>query len=525
VIAVPTPDTLDQIVATLDYWLAAKGIRRPGDVALLGGSLAAGLGNRTSDIDVYLVRDTAPPNVDGRQFFLLQRRVDVHDLTRAELAEAVAVLESAGPDVPGDRMTLVYRVLNGRPIGAARLTGTLVERGNAALRAALIRQCEARVGQTWQRLWRAVETDDPDGYQLATVDLVEDVLYGGLAVLGSTYPNRKWNGEKLRQLADPSVLLGPLSTLRGLVREAWPACPDPEPVNTVLRSVGLTVDLAVEPWRPVRAAALFLEKLASNSYLVLGDEAYLVGSGTGLIMSLCDGTRTVAEISRAVHDEIGTSAYRVGAAVRALLWHALELGLLSTFPVDLSPLPNDVEHTSVFEPSITPVGDVGKFLRSRFAMWSSWVEYLSHRDDFDGALDACQTGAAVTAAREIYRDVARIYLSGNGQPVAELSEMAGFRELFGVESSNYRNLLDIVNLCSLDQPRADELRDHVEAVCDGILGNPTYVVGGGLRDEHGHNELFHYVRELLHFADACGVNLHESPLIRQKSDLYGTVGS
>jgi hypothetical protein len=521
VTAAPTPDTLDQIVAKLDEWLDTEGIRRPGDIAVLAGSLAAGLGNRTSDIDIYLVRDAARPSTDGQQFFLLERRVDVHDVSRGDLADAVDLLESAGKDVPGDQLTLVYRVLNGRPIGAVSIDGALLERGNAALRAALIGQCAAGVVQAWQRLWRAVDTDDPDGYQVATVDLVEDALYGGLAVLGRTYPNRKWNGEKLRQLPDPSALLDPLSALREAVRAAWPAYPSPEPVAAALRSIGLTVDLTVQPWRPVRAAGLSLHQLAGERYLVLGDEAYLAGTGTGLTLSLCDGTNTVTEIAAAVHVEIGTSADRIGTAVRAVLRHALELGLLGTAAREVPPLPSDVEDTTVFEPLITPVGDVGAFLRSRFAMWSSWVEYLSHRDDFDGALDAAQTGAAVAAARELCRDVARIYLSSNGQPTPQLSEVGGFRELFGAESSSYRNLLDILALCSLDQPAVDELREHVDAACDGILGNPTLVVGGGLRDEHAHTELFHYVRQLLRFADACGVDLGASQLVRQKSDLYG----
>jgi len=507
-------------------WLAGNIELDSADIAVLGGSLAAGLGNATSDIDVYLVRRTLPPALEGRQFFVAGRRVDVHDVALAQLADDVVAMELNPGSANQDTLTLVYRTLNGIPLTPATLDSTLIGRGNQALRRALPARAAGRIRPLWRRLGIATDMRNLDRARILATEIVEEALCAALAHHGELYPHRKWNWEKLLRLPDPAAVLGPLDRLADSLLGGWPAAPQPAAVHAALGSLGLKVVLPEDNrWYPVRVPGLNAHRVGPACYVTRGMEAYELSASAYALLRLCTGDRTVEQIAAELHARFGMSMTRVDNDACKTLDILCSLGLIGDGAETRgrpSELPELAGEQILFEPEIWSRGAVPELLRHLHAVWASWLEYLSFRDDLRGALDGGQTGAALAAARGVGTALARIWLEANNMPRRSEDVMDGLRAAAGAESRPYRDLVELWQVSIQSRPSCEWIESRVAALTDHFLGNPRVILAGGLLDEDGHSKLFSFVRQLLDMAEATGVDLEVDQMIRDKSRIYGS---
>jgi hypothetical protein len=512
--------------ARIHTWLSEANLVDTGDIAVLAGSLAAGLGNRASDIDVYVVRADAPGDLEGQQFFVDGWRVDCHDLTATQLATAVDTVTAqvaGGRPVADDLATLVYRVTHGLPLTPVEVPDELRRRGQLAVRDTVVATGRRRIAQLWWSLAVAVALDDYDTYLTAAADLVEAALYGALARAGSRYPNPKWNWEKAAQLPDPEQVLEPVRGLHRLIATAWPRLPEPAGVSAILDPLGVGVPLAVPRIYPRRADGLRCYSLAGMRYLVLDGQTIGASPAAAHLLALADGTRDIGQILDAVHVAFGGSQARLDEDGRHALRHLAMLQIVTLDPAAGTATEFPPGTGGLFEPAVTMLGPVDEFLRHKLGIWTSWVDYLSRRDDLAGAVPAGQVGAAVTATREAVRLLARIHLyhhrlvpgPGSGQ------ELSLVRHHLGEESALAREMAELVRLTPAAGVRIEPLIDRLDALEAWLMDDIGLVLEGSLREEEGHGRLFVHLRELLTMAEHVGVDLAVSQLMLDKSRRYG----
>lgn len=508
-------------------WITSNGLVRAGDIAVMAGSLAAGLGNSASDIDVYIVRAGEAGPLEGQQFFVAGRRVDCHDLAEAALAESVEQLESAvarGEQPPDSLVTLVYRVTGGVPLTTRTIPEDLRSRGEAAVRVALISLAAGRVSELWRAITVATALDDFDSAQTASVELVEAALYGALAHAGSTYPNVKWNWEKLAGLREAMPIRQRVHRLHAELSGAWPSLPDPTTTAEVLRELGLPVTLAVATPYPRRVDDLRSYELAGGHFLVHDGRVFGASAAAVHLITLADGRRGLPDLLDELHTWYGTAPTRLDEdacrAIRHLRMY--ELITVADEPSPATAPPPEVPRAGgLFEPTANPLGTVAEFLGNRFGVWLNWLDYLSRRDDLDGAAKAGQLGAAATAAREMVRHLARIHCFDRGVGPTDGHEVAMVQYLLGEESSLARGLTELARTTPARPLDLDDLAVRLDAYETALLDDHLLILDGSLREEDGHGQLFTHLRQVLDFADDVGVALPVTPMMLEKSRRYG----
>jgi hypothetical protein len=517
-----------QIIDDISAWFAEQDVLADGDVAVLGGSLAAGLGNATSDVDVYVLRGEAEPTLEGHQFFVCGRRVDFHDCTAAWFESAVGTLEehvAAGDGAASDDLhTLVYRLLNGVPLSSRSIASDLRDRGNKALRSSLLDASGVRLEELWHDLRVCQQQGDVDREGLAVGAFTEEALYGALAHRGLTYPNRKWNAEKSRQLPDAEPVFRLLDDLTGSLGSAPTSDRARQAVVDVLASLGPRPRLDAGPLYPRWHESVSVHAVGGRWYAVRGTEAFEVSESTCVLLDLCDGTRQVADGLAELHATFGTSPARISEDARHALQDCYGYGLIryDRVPTPRTPPAVPVSRPQVFEPSIEPVGPVRELLEEWLVVWSSWVDFLSHRDDFSGALAQGQYGAAVAATRSMCFDMLRAVAARRGSGAGYSDEIAVARRHFGLESNEYARLVEVLALPGTG--RSGDVRTLEDAVeiCVAEFRRLPVPYRASLLDEEGHAELFVHVRQLLDMASASGVQLRVSDMLLEKVRQYGT---
>lgn len=294
----------------------------PSDVAFVSGSQQAGLGNSTSDYDLYIVyRDGLDRLKEGpKQFWLRDphRRVDLERYGWQEIVEAGALVngfESPSPadvrHVPFDAFDIYYRTAVGRPMmnesGFAELTAALdTERYDSAFAAWSLWQA----GLALARARHSVHNGRPEAAFFSARLGLRHAVTAMMACFGHGWPNPKWAFVKLaRHFGRESVEYQRAWHLNGLGRRevgdyvaaVGSYCEEQGAPFLVPASAGA----AVYAWRGEATEV----SIAGRAYLVHGrKDVYELDEAAEFICSLIDGERPLRESSAAFAERFGLEA-------------------------------------------------------------------------------------------------------------------------------------------------------------------------------------------------------------------------
>jgi hypothetical protein len=524
------PD-LHLLVEQVAAWIERDGLAGPDDRVLLAGSLAAGLGNVLSDIDVYFVRAHTARDLEGQQFFIADRRVDCHDVSLDDVARSTEALESvlAAHGAPSQNdLTFLYRVAAGLPVTRNPLDASVRRRCEQAVSAGVAATAARSIERAWSSLEAAVALRNADDHSIAARDLEEAALYGSLATHGSSYPNQKWNHEKARQLHTGTECEALAAELGALCHDAWPGLPDPVQLTQLLAQMGLPVGLARHRVRLGVSRGLRTFALGDMTCISLDDRAFQVSDSVIGVMGHLEANPTLEALTHTLHLAYGGSRDRITETLLVLLDALIRHGLVQ---VTLDPAPAEADRHPVrpadlpirvdsgFAPSVTYVGSTIQWLTVLYATWLSWVDYLSHRDDLAGALSARQDGAAANAARALAADLMSLRVGGQrNRGSARL--LAELRADLRVESRAFRDLMDLATT----RPTESDVRglgEKVDALEEELVGALRAQIGGDLVTDQGHRTLFQYVRQILDARRVCDARFTVAQWVVDKSERYG----
>jgi hypothetical protein len=286
--------------------------------AFLAGSLAAGLGNAGSDVDVYVVHDHGDPHRE--QLFTTSSRVDVHHLSREALTRAVdRVLEvrllargpGAGQSVREEDVRLCVALAQATVVVDSGLLVSLQRRLDDAderLRRAAVNHW-LLVGASCQEDWNALrDSAEPDDIDAALHTARAALLAGCKALVaasGDLHFGPKWVPHQLSRSAPPGFPREELRSLSGAgsnPRRPW-ALPHAlmSFAQTCLAAAG-TVGwhgVALHDWPSWRRGDGALQREERFALRAYDDGAVLIGPGTrhvhlqpdvALVWALCNGT-------------------------------------------------------------------------------------------------------------------------------------------------------------------------------------------------------------------------------------------
>jgi hypothetical protein len=526
-----TADDLDTIVAKLEDWVADVGLVDGDDTVLLAGSLASGLGNAASDIDLYVVRREARGDLEGRQFFALGRRIDCHDLSVADVMDETDRLASdldAGAVPASGSLTSLFRLCHGVPLTGRPLDPTWVDRCRELVARGVVAAGASQVEQAWARLEVAVALGSIPDHELACRAWEEAVMYAALAARGSAYPNQKWNWEKAAVLRDGTA--ADVARNGGaLLREAWPDLPDPAALAGLLDRAGVPASLRRRDVLVRTAGDVRILELGDEPRLLAGGMVHRVSRAVVEVVAELASPRSVPDLVGHLHARHGGARRRVEEAALTLLDELVAAGAVElapgddrvgapTPPDDWQPAPLDVD---ALDSVVVREGSAASWVRRQYAVWLAWVDYLSHGDDLTGAVSAGQHGAAAAAARALALDLMALRAASLGYQGAVLTPrvQALLRADLGQESRVFRQLIGLATLDGREE--VPDLVDRVRALEEELVGHLRLAIGGDLVTDEGHHRLFRHARHLLEAADTLGVDLGAPDWVMEKADIYG----
>lgn len=288
--------------------------------AFLAGSLAAGLGNAGSDVDVYVVHDHREPRRE--QLFTTSSRFDVHHLSRDALSHAVdRVLEvrllargpGAGQSVREQEVRLCAALAQARIVVDDGLLASLRRRladADDRLRRAAVNHW-LLVGASCQEDWNALrDSEEPDDLDAALHTARAALLAGCKALVaasGDLHFGPKWVPHQLSRSAPRGFPREELRSLSGAGLN--PLRPSALPhalmsfAQTCVAAAG-TVGwhgLPLHSWPSWRRGGGALQRDDRFALRAYDDGAVLIGPGTrhvhlqpdvALVWALCNGTST-----------------------------------------------------------------------------------------------------------------------------------------------------------------------------------------------------------------------------------------
>jgi signal recognition particle subunit SEC65 len=499
----------------------------PDDSVVVSGSLTSGFGNETSDVDVYLLRGSAAPRFDAHQLFGLGRRIDLHDLTRRDFDDLVHRASDYGDgrsaSISSADVTTLYRVVEGiwiigRPLDAEARTSA-----KAALRAAVERLARRRLGHSWQQFAVAAALHDPDAIEPAATALLEDILFALLAEQDALYPNVKWNWEKLARLEKPEVIRNCVTQVEAILRSASnvPAEETLGAVNEALTSSSPGVRVPTFTWNPTRPPDVSIMQRSEGWVIWDGVNVWEASDAITFVLDRCDGRRDVQSIVDAVAGAFGGAESRLAEDTWVALDQLLAHGLVASGNAEQQEKLRafDVRPSEpIFDVALSPPARAAEYIGHRARLWREWLEYLAFRDDFTGARAAAQAGAVLAAARGMIRQAVRLALLTDAVEEARAEdELRLFRAVVGGEHEQYRRVLDVFRRSPLAVDDLEAFAEAVEQLAGDLVGRPEIVLGGGLRDELEHAELFAILEELARLAEEFGVTVPVEPELVEKA--------
>lgn len=305
------------------------------DGAFVSGSLAAGLGSVTSDIDVYLVGETLTAN--RRQLYADGVRVDVQQLatgTLDRLVDQVARAElrsgTTGEPLPDPDVTLAVRlwagqIVTGEPV-LAPLRERLTERGTP-LRRLVVSKWVHRAFTAFEDcfgLCQSTEDLDRDAALLTARTALISAGKALAAACGDLYLGDKW---VWRQLARSAPAAFPLAWFRRLLDGPGPPG-EGDHVGDLLSFAQTCLTAVVTlgwqnagldrwtAWRtgpgPLRRTGSYVPLAFDDVVVAVGltGSTFRMGPDTALLWGLCNGSSADAVIRTALSSSAAAPAYR-----------------------------------------------------------------------------------------------------------------------------------------------------------------------------------------------------------------------
>jgi hypothetical protein len=192
--------------------------RRLDEVAAIyyGGSLFAGLGNSTSDVDVFVVRKDAGDIPEPAQSLVEGQRVDVEFKTPewferiSHLADDLEITTMSYGQLltPRSDVDGAIRLLQGEDPFEDKGAGEARARLRAnedTLRRILVLRPAFQCGGIIEDLAGVLDDGDSRSAAIISRDLLLEALEGFLAGCGDLYLGKKWTWPKLRRSAGPAL--------------------------------------------------------------------------------------------------------------------------------------------------------------------------------------------------------------------------------------------------------------------------------------------------------------------------------
>lgn len=185
-------------------------LRKRQDTVIAGGSLAIGLGNRQSDLDIVIVgEETIESSRVPLEHFVASLRVDVWVMAKALIDEVFARAER-GLAMPGRldvlfanvddevNLKLLHRVAFGLTLDGSPLKPTCTRDHAEIAREAVVREYAERMRE---HAFLAQLAADQGRMLNATInarDAIEQALHATITAQGVPFTGHKWLGERLR---------------------------------------------------------------------------------------------------------------------------------------------------------------------------------------------------------------------------------------------------------------------------------------------------------------------------------------
>jgi hypothetical protein len=190
--------------------LAVDGTGARVDCIFLGGSIAEGLGNPRSDVDVYVIVDSVAPVKAGEAKFktlmLGDRIVAPTFFSGAAVADACRRV-SAGESISAAEVDLLHRIRTGIPLAREEafeaLRSRVPEKDFARL---LVRSGETMLANIFTDVAGTLEAEDLPTCAFNSRALIDCAMDAYLAMRGDTLAREKWRYRKIERtlgLQDP----------------------------------------------------------------------------------------------------------------------------------------------------------------------------------------------------------------------------------------------------------------------------------------------------------------------------------
>lgn len=173
--------------------------------AFISGSLVEGLGNATSDIDVYVVVPAMPedlPSLESRE--VAQRRADFLYVTQSQLLELasavrdVSQLHQRGPLSDG-AAELCHRILVGQPLqNAAAFAALRAQFDPRCVQMQLLNKMLGLIDISLEDVWGMVDAGDLDCACFLARDVAHEAAIAFLLSIGETNIKMKWTAKLMR---------------------------------------------------------------------------------------------------------------------------------------------------------------------------------------------------------------------------------------------------------------------------------------------------------------------------------------
>lgn len=313
---------MDDILRIVSAHLPTQWVLHPQDIVVISGSRIEGLGNRRSDIDVFLIFATDLDRLfRGPRAFVLEAEetyLDYESYALEEVRDVASRLNRLSPDAFEAIRSLTltdldfyYRMAIAQPCAN--------EQGFRALQADFTKETLARLLHVWTGLRSATElhcthelwtANRVEAAFLAASDAVAWAVDSFLALHGEAFPSLKWRFEKLQRVfgatSDVYLKAWDLKSLgtreiSGYIAEVTQFCEE--------LGMGKFLVQVFHDIKPRRSPLTHLFKVVERYYLVQNKMRIYETNLTGkYIWEHIDGQSSVSEIATKLAQAFNMSA-------------------------------------------------------------------------------------------------------------------------------------------------------------------------------------------------------------------------
>lgn len=481
-----------------------------GDHVFLGGSLACGFFNDSSDVDVlYIVGRRKAGASRSVQLFGGNRRVDVQYYSRAEwlsIARKVADATGDAPMPSAEELTVYFRSSLGIPMWNQSRFQTIRARSFSPLKlsAVLLRRNSERRRDLLEQISAALALQAWDEVRRILGELVVLNISSYCARRGENCPNVKWRYEMLARIHGKEHPV--LDVFRELEDRA-------SLVATYEASMDV-LQQVLEPQESLKPTASVCLCLAANvSWYQIGDETIIV-SGSLVHRGRGNGFATIVE-RLASKDGLRIAISPSGG-------NQFLKDLLVTKKVVQLVFESELTSKANMEMPEDPIQLTTECLQSyalrRLGQWRAYIDLQSYRDDWSGAAKAGQLEAALIAARRELKEAVGIVISERAGTSMALSDCNLHRYL----QDHVQDIQDLLMGFPCDPSRLESCADQCHSMAESLLSAVGLSFPGNIREVQGHSRLFEYGGALFQILQRHGSDISLEPIIIEK--IYQVAG-